>query len=148
MRRIFCLLALFCAFACTTNDENAFPNSAVNLELDLTYEDKALKEQMAYKTYIYGQTTGLSASDRTGFGGVLVYHDIFGYSAYDLACPYEVKAMVRVEVDADAIKAVCPTCGSEFGIFENAGAVLKGPATQGLHRYTIYQSGDKIYVRN
>ena len=103
---------------------------------------------MAYKTYIVGQTSGLAASDMTGFGGVLVYHGLGGIAAYDLACPYEMKRTVRIEVAEDGIKAVCPQCGSEFGIFENAGAVLKGPATQGLKIYQTYQNGNKITVVN
>ncbi len=146
MRRIFFLFILLCVFSCTTEDN--FPYATVYLELDLTYEDKDLKNSMAYKTYIYGQTSGLSSYERTGYGGVLVYHDIFGYSAYDLACPYELRATTRVEVDETQFKAVCSTCGSEFGLYENSGAVLQGPATQGLHQYSVSQSGNKIYVSN
>ena len=148
MRRLFFLIGILSLFACTNSEDNYFPSYRVNLELDLTFEDKALNEQMAYKTYIVGQTSGLAASDMTGFGGVLVYHGLGGIAAYDLACPYEMKRTVRIEVAEDGIKAVCPQCGSEFGIFENAGAVLKGPATQGLKIYQTYQTGNKIIVTN
>ena len=148
MRRLFFLMGILVLCACTDTEKNYFPFYRVNLELDLTFEDKALNEQMAYKTYIVGQTSGLAASDMTGFGGVLVYHGLGGIAAYDLACPYEMKRTVRIEVAEDGIKAVCPQCGSEFGIFENAGAVLKGPATQGLKIYQTYQNGNKITVVN
>ena len=148
MRRLFFLIGILSLFAFTNSEDNYFPSYRVNLELDLTFEDKALNEQMAYKTYIVGQTSGLAASDMTGFGGVLVYHGLGGIAAYDLACPYEMKRTVRIEVAEDGIKAVCPQCGSEFGIFENAGAVLKGPATQGLKIYQTYQTGNKIIVTN
>lgn len=148
MRRLFFLMGIWVLCACTDTEKNYFPSYRVNLELDLTFEDKALNEQMAYKTYIVGQTSGLAASDMTGFGGVLVYHGLGGIAAYDLACPYEMKRTVRIEVAEDGIKAVCPQCGSEFGIFENAGAVLKGPATQGLKIYQTYQNGNKITVVN
>ena len=148
MRKVLFLISLLISFSCTQTEDNYFPSYRVNLELDLTFEDKALNEQMAYKTYIAGQTSGLAASELTGFGGVLVYHGLTGIAAYDLACPYELKRSVRIEVSDDAIKAVCPQCGSEFGIFENAGAVLKGPATQGLKIYQTYQTGNKIIVTN
>lgn len=148
MRRILLLLLLMSAFSCTKTEHDYFPNYTVYLELDLSYEDKDLKTPMAYKNYIYGKTSGLSAVERTGLGGVMVYYGYNGYYAYDLACPYEIKASIRVEVDENHIKAVCPECGSEFGIYENAGAVLKGPATQGLKRYTVGLSGNKIYVTN
>ena len=99
-------MLMCCAFSCTTNENDLFPYASVNLELDLTYEDKALKESMAYKAYIMGQTTGLSAVERTGFGGVIVYHDLYGYSAYDLACPYEMKYAIRVEIDESRLNEI------------------------------------------
>ncbi len=143
---LFFLLML--VVACAKTEQNYFPTYPVYLELDLSYEDKDLKSLMSYKKFIYGQTSSLSAVERTGLGGVLVYYAYDGYHAYDLACPYEVKASVRVDVDDNHIKAICPNCGSEFGIYENAGAVLKGPATQGLKRYNVSVNGNKLYVSN
>lgn len=146
IRRILPLLLLFFALSCDKTEQNYFPPYPVSLELDLSFEDKDLVGVMAYKTYILGQTSGLSAVERTGLGGILVYHDAFGYKAYDLACPHEMNATVRVTMDEDAINAVCPKCGSVFNIFEASGAVVKGPATQGLKQYTTQVSGNKIYV--
>lgn len=148
MNRLFGLLALFLVLSCTKVEHDLFPSYPVYLELDLAYEDKDLKTAMAYKNFIYGQTPGLSAVERTGLGGVMVYNGYDGYYAFDLSCPHEMKASIRIDVDENHIKAVCPKCGSEFGIYENAGAVLKGPATQGLKRYNVGINGNKIYVSN
>ena len=148
MKRLFGLLILLLALSCTKTEHSLFPNYPVYLELDLAYEDKDLKSPMAYKIFIYGQTSGLSAVERTGLGGVMVYNGYDGYCAFDLACPYETKASIRVNVEENHIKAVCPNCGSEFGIYENGGAVLKGPANQGMKRYNVGMNGNKIYISN
>lgn len=148
MRRLFFLIGILALFACTNSEDNYFPSYRVNLELDLTFEDKALNEQMAYKTYILGQTSGLGASEMTGFGGVLVYHGLNGIVAFDLACPYEQKRSIRIEVDSTKLNAVCPECGSVFNIWEGTGTYISGPATRGLKVYPTYRNGNKITVVN
>ena len=117
MRKFISLLILFCALSCSKTEHSYFPSYPVYLELDLTFEDKDLNGVMAYKEYILGKTPGLGKTERTGFGGVLVYHDMFGYSAYDLACPYETQMNVRVKMDEDGIHVVCPKCGSKYNFY-------------------------------
>lgn len=114
MRKFISLLILFCALSCSKTEHSYFPSYPVYLELDLTFEDKDLNGVMAYKEYILGKTSGLGATERTGLGGILVYHSVDGYHAYDLACPNETQVSVRVEMDDDAIYAVCPKCGSKY----------------------------------
>lgn len=103
---------------------------------------------MAYKEYILGKTSGLGATERTGLGGVLVYHSVDGYFAYDLSCPNETQASVRVEMDENGINAVCPKCGSTYNVFEGYGSLVEGPATRGLKQYQTALSGTKLYVTN
>lgn len=149
MRKFISLLILFCALSCTQTEHSYFPSYPVYLELDLTFEDKDLNGVMAYKEYILGKTSGLFGSrDRTGLGGVLVYHSVDGYHAYDLACPNETQASVRVEMDDDAIYAICPKCGSKYNVFEGYGSLVEGPATSGLKQYQTALSGTKLYVTN
>ena len=148
MRKVLFLISLLISFSCTQTEDNYFPSYRVNLELDLTFEDKALNEQMAYKTYIAGQTSGLAESELTGFGGVLVYHGLTGIAAYDLACPYEQKRSIRIEVDSTKLYAICPECGSTFNIWEGTGTHISGPATRGLKIYSTIQTGNKIIVTN
>lgn len=77
----------------------------------------------------------------TGYGGILLVADINGAPyAYDLCCPVELKRDVRVEVDEQLYEAVCPKCGSHYGIFSNYGMPLSGEAKKlkrGLRRYTV-----------
>ncbi len=148
MRKFISLLILFCALSCSKTEHSYFPSYPVYLELDLTFEDKDLNGVMAYKEYILGKTSGLGATERTGLGGILVYHSVDGYHAYDLACPNETQASVRVEMDDDAIYAICPKCGSKYNVFEGYGSLVEGPATRGLKSYPTYLNGTKLYVNN
>lgn len=85
----------------------------------------------------------------TGFGGVLLVGDIHGDPvAYDLACPYECKADVRIYVDEDLMKARCPKCGSIYEIFTNYGYPLEGPSAEygyALQRYHVGQGGQNEF---
>lgn len=148
MKKFMSLLILFCALSCTKTEHSYFPSYPVYLELDLTFEDKDLNGVMAYKEYIRGKTSGLAATERTGLGGILVYHSVDGYHAYDLACPYETQVSVRVKMDEDAIYAVCPKCGSKYNVYEASGNRVEGPATRGLKPYQTALSGTKLYVTN
>lgn len=75
----------------------------------------------------------------TGFGGVLLVCDLNGAPmAYDLACPVECKADIRIRVDRDANDAYCPVCGSHYDIFSNRGYPLSGPAAKDHYGLQVY----------
>ena len=107
------------------------------------------------RTYIHTATecvpTGFPYTklDRTGFGGILLVTDVVGeLCAYDLACPYEVRANVRLTVDANELSARCPTCGSRFDIYQNHGNPISGPAMDrgyALKRYSVTSGGATEY---
>ena len=82
-----------------------------------------------------------TAVSQTGYGGVLLCGDIFGAPvAYDVACPVEARADVRVTVDSEALVAKCPVCGSTYDVFSNYGSPLSGRAASlcyGLQRYYV-----------
>ena len=68
IRRIFPLLILFTLLSCADTIETRIPYRIVSLELDLTYQDKALNAIQAYK--IYTQANIDQDREQTGFGGV------------------------------------------------------------------------------
>lgn len=82
-----------------------------------------------------------AALTETGYGGVLLVSDLMGECrAYDLSCPVEARANIRVEVDTESNIAFCPTCGSIYDIYSNFGTPLSGPAIDrgyGLRRYRV-----------
>jgi len=84
--------------------------------------------------------TSLSA---TGFGGVLLVCDYNGeYRAYDMACPVEVRASVRIEpvLNSGEPRGECPVCHSTYDIFRYGGP-LSGPAAKEGYGLTHYYVG-------
>lgn len=90
-----------------------------------------------------------TANTFTGYGGVLLVGDLYGNPvAYDLACPYEAKMDIRINVDNEAHNAVCPVCGSTYDIFGGQGRPTSGPAADrgyGLTRYYVMDGGTLNY---
>lgn len=146
MKRIFFIFSLFSLlFACKT-EENPIPQYAVYLNLDLTYEDKALKAVPSYKEYTAKNIN--PALERIGYGGVLVVHTMLDeYKAFDLACPYEVSATITVEVDDETLYAVCPKCNTKYEIGFGTGAA-QGVSKHGLRQYNTILNGSKLIVKN
>lgn len=154
IRRIFPLLILFTLLSCADTIETRIPYRIVSLELDLTYQDKALNAIQAYK--IYTQANIDQDREQTGFGGVLVYHGLSSngtgaFFAFDAACPHEASANVIVEVDESAVYAICPKCGSKFELLNGTGYPVEGPCAeekQALKQYVVDTNGNKIYIHN
>lgn len=145
------LFFLLGVLSCSKTYESSIPYRQVNLELNLTYQDKALKSVQAYK--IYTQDNIDQAGELTGFGGVLVYHGLDSngadaYYAFDAACPYEADRYTTVGVDEDGIYAVCPKCHSRYELLNGFGNPVSGPAEYGLKTYQVFIKGNKIYVQN
>lgn len=91
-----------------------------------------------------------TAMSHTGFGGLLIVGDILGAPrAYDLACPVECRADIRIRVDDDAHNAYCPKCGSVYTIYENYGHPVAGPAAEygyGLQQYYVGAGNQGEYM--
>lgn len=151
MKRILWIIGLFAVLSCTKTYNSSIPERPVYLELDLRFQDKALKGIQAYK--IYDQSNIDLAGEITGFAGVLVYHGLSSdgsdaYYAFDAACPYEANSQARVTVDEEGLYAVCPKCESRFELINGIGNPVSGPAEYNLKSYQVTVDGDKIYVRN
>ncbi|HET9570537.1 MAG TPA: hypothetical protein VFP20_03900 [Bacteroidales bacterium] len=90
-----------------------------------------------FGAYMYITQPSL-ASDRIGFGGLLIYHaqDNVIY-AVDLACPKEVNANIRVSPPDELGMCKCATCGEVFDMFYGQGTPTKGIAKEPLRHYTV-----------
>jgi nitrite reductase/ring-hydroxylating ferredoxin subunit len=127
--------------------ENPVPVWRVYLNLDLTFEDKELKAVPSYKTFTL-KDANLAQGESVGFGGVLVVHNMFDeYRAFDLACPYEAKQNVLIEVDNEVLYAVCPVCGTKYDVGTGNGAP-SGPGRHYLRIYNVVRNGSKLIVTN
>lgn len=141
--------------ACHTIDDDRIPASPVNIVFSdvgmwNTYGvGGALDTRRFIKADRIPANFPYTAASYTGFGGILLVCDFNGnYLAYDLACPVECKATVRIQVNTDSSVAECPVCHSTYSIFENYGYPLSGSAAQhgyGLRRYYVV-SGSSDYL--
>lgn len=86
----------------------------------------------------------------TGFGGILLVGAANGEAvAYDMACPVECKASVRVAVDHESNTAKCPKCHSEYDILTNYGHPRSGEAANqgyGLKVYNVAPGSQGEYM--
>lgn len=133
--------------SCHTLDDERIP--AVPVRVAFTslseWEFYGVSGAMQHKQFILDQhipsNFPYTALSRTGFGGILLVSDIHGVPvAYDLACPVERKATIRVNVDSENNVAECPECHSTYDIYSNLGHPLSGEASRkgyGLTRYYV-----------
>lgn len=139
--------ALLTAGGCRTVDDERIPVSPVRIAFQTQAQweiygvSGALETRRFIKSERQPSNFPYTSMTYTGFGGVLLAGDIHGNPvAYDLACPVERSASVRIIVDTEANNAYCPKCGSVYDIFTNYGHPLSGKAAQegyGLQRYIV-----------
>ena len=85
---------------------------------------------------------GYTAASYTGFGGVLLTCSAYGEPmAFDLACPVERSASVRVAVNTDKMVAECPECHSTYDVFTLPGHPLSGRAADRGYGLKVYSVG-------
>ena len=144
--------------ACDSIDDSRIPYAVVHLSFHTVgdWNIHGVKGDAAdWQTYIFNDRERVpfdfpyTALDRTGFGGILLVTDVLGdLHAYDLACPYEARPTVRINIPDGETFARCPSCGSTFDIFMNHGNPLSGPAADrgyGLARYSVVSGGATEY---
>lgn len=79
-----------------------------------------------------------TAMSSTGVGGILLCTTYAAQPiAYDMACPVECRANIRVFVNEDS-EAECPKCHSRYDIFEKFGHPISGPAAEKGYGLEIY----------
>jgi hypothetical protein len=140
-------IGLLLLAACADPVVSPIPGAPVNLEINLDYDDSDLVPALAAKSF----TDPRKATDRLGFGGVLVVN---GYSsngaihlvAYDLACPHEIDRNIKVIPGNDGT-AHCPKCSSVYVTMWGTGLPEKNSLSHyPLRPYTVKSLGGNKYV--
>ncbi len=90
------------------------------------------------------------ATAGTGLGGILLCTTYTAIPvAYDLACPVECKASVKVFINEDN-EAECPQCHSRYDVFEKLGYPVYGKAAEdgfGLQVYNVGPGAQGEYMK-
>lgn len=136
------------AAACDSIDNKRLPAVPVNVPFSsqAMWNTYGVNGALDTRTFILTQRERVprdfpfAATTSTGFGGILLVCDYYGVPlAYDLACPVEARADVRVQMNSDYL-AECPVCHSTYAVFENYGHPMSGLAAKqgyGLQRYQV-----------
>ena len=153
---LFLLLVLLAAGGCKHLDDDRIPPAPVHLAFNTVadWNKYGVAGALGSKRYIRSERVPAdfpyTAMSQTGFGGLLIVGDILGAPrAYDLACPVECRADVRIAVDNETAKAYCPKCKSVYDVFTNYGQPLSGPALEynyGLRKYYIGAGSQGEYM--
>lgn len=149
------LLPAVFLFGCHSVDNERIPNMAVNISLSDAgvWNTYGVSGFGSNRNFIYNPSgaslpTGFTYKygSATGFGGVLLIEGIDAFNpalsaplAYDLACPVERKANVKVYIDKDTYVAVCNECHSTYDVTMGFGAPLSGVALTGKYKYALRQ---------
>ena len=140
---VFTLIISFSFAGCNDNVVSSIPDFQVYMELNLTTTYPTFRN--SYNKSLTFEK-GVVATDRTGFGGILVYTGLDGgYYAFDMSCPYEAKQNIRVYPN-DKAQVVCEGCGSVFDIGYGIGNPSSGKAKEVLKRYKAALVGDILYI--
>lgn len=144
-----CLTITLLAFtfaSCRDTVTSSIPDYPVYLELNMATAPYTTFLNSYDHYFYFKSSTGLSASNKIGYGGIIVCTGFDGgYYAFDMSCPYEAKQTVRVYPN-DSGEAVCEKCGSVFMLGYGIGDPQSGPAKETLKRYRVTVSGYMLYV--
>ena len=147
------LIILLSSVSCQSLDDERIPNMLVNISLGDPglWNTYGVSGFGSNRNFIYSPTgisqpVGFSykTGSATGFGGVLLIEGVDPFSsvtaaplAYDLACPVERKADIRVSIDPDTYLAVCKQCNSVYDVTIQHGAPVSGIALTGKNKYAL-----------
>jgi len=129
---IICLFfaAMFFSLISCTDYESSIPIRPVYINRINAYGIKSVG------TYLYIDKT-TQASDRIGFGGILVVHAYDdNFYAFDLACPVEANEKVRIS-KPEGLICKCDSCGESYDLTFGLGIPLNHISKQGLKRYSV-----------
>lgn len=88
----------------------------------------------------------LSSMDAYGYGGLVVYVSMYGYVAYDLACPHCASLGKRRPCEMDGIYAVCPECGEQYELGSGYALPQKGISKETLRPLNINNYDGKLTI--
>ena len=139
-----------------TSFKSSVPTYPVRVIVDTKVGAFVHFQPTALNAYVIANTDGyflngeyvlpFPVTDACGYGGVVVFVDLFGYSAYDLACPYCASRGRKQPCEIDGAFAVCPYCHEEYDLASGTATPQKGLIRESLRRLNIINSDGKLTV--
>ena len=156
IRIIVCLLSLFLVACEGTTFQSSVPAYPVRVVIDTKQGAFVHFQPTVTGSYITIDGDGyymngsfvlpLGATDMYGYGGIVVYVDLFGYSAYDMACPYCAGRGQCRPCTIDGIYATCPECGEKYDLASGSAVPQNGLSHESLRRMNLINSDGKLTI--
>ncbi len=146
----FLLSALILFFNSCNRDENdVIPDTYVNFTLNL-YDPlfTNLNPQLG-SVIINANTNNWPYSGGFDDNGIIVFHGVDQFYAYDRTCPYDFAvdgSSIKINV-IDLIYAECPVCSTKYGL-TIGGTPAEGPGKYPLKNYRVVNYGNSLEVSN
>ena len=154
-----CILSAvaICMSSCEDNTwRSSVPAYPVRLTIDTKLGEFVHFQPTATGTYVVANRDGYFLNDKYvlpfpvtdayGYGGVVVYVDLFGYSAYDLACPHCASKGACVPCIVDGVFATCPQCTEQYDLMSGTAAPQKGLIKEPLRQLNVINSDGKLTI--
>lgn len=156
---IFALLALGCLLFAScegTTFQSSVPAYPVRVIVDtkmgafVHFQPTALNDHLVVNREGYTLNDQfvmpLGVMDMYGYGGVVVYVGLFGYTAFDLGCPYCAAHGACRSCTIDGIYAVCPECGEQYDLGSGYALPQKGISHEALRPLNLINSDGKLTI--
>jgi nitrite reductase/ring-hydroxylating ferredoxin subunit len=137
--------------SCKKSKYDVIPTVYVNFHISLN--DPLFYNLLSPFTFSYVDAStnnlGQSAAGYDSNGIIIFRYSDDEFYAYDRTCPYDYeinKKSVKVNV-VDEIYALCPSCGTEYGLTAN-GTPAKGIGRYPLKNYRAAFDGLNVFVSN
>ena len=151
------VFVLFALTACEgTTFQSSVPAYPVRVTIDTKLGEFVHFQPTSTGAYVVANKEGyflngkyvlpFPVTDAYGYGGVVVYVDLYGYSAYDLACPHCASQGLKQPCEVDGAFAVCPHCGEEYDLLTGTAAPQKGLINETLRRLNVMNADGKLTV--
>jgi hypothetical protein len=145
------ILPLFIIASCTKDKNDVIPDVYVDFNISLNDPEFFILSAPLTSVYVSSSTNniGLSAAGYDSNGIIIFRNGDDEFLAFDRTCPHDFKVnnkSVRVNI-LDDIYAVCPECGTKYGL-PSFGTPASGIGRYPLKNYKTAFNGLIVHVWN
>lgn len=155
-RLIICLLSLFLLSCHDTTFQSSVPAYPVRVSIDTKQGAFVHFQPTAFNSYVAVNRDGyfldgqyvlpLGATDMYGYGGIVIFVSLYGYDAYDLACPYCALHGLKRPCTINGFYAECDECGEHYDLASGYALPTQSISHESLRRLNVINSDGKLTV--
>ena len=132
--------------SCNDRDRFEFPyvymNVSINIDTDPEYAQIRIPSEAVQVINHPNGGTSLGYDNN----GLIIYHGIDRFYAYDRTCPNELPESVAIELDGSTAR--CPVCNSVYVLPSDGQPAYGSVSKYILHQYKTYYSSGVLQIYN